>query len=144
MQIQEIYPGSVLVTYVQSPSNPLEIFLILILIHPKINTLYTTWQNTLCQICTTFLNTKKTTTLWMITMNSITLKTCTWLWTRYLIGELLEFFTKELELCKEMKVKTSFLQNRIFNRALDRKLIFFNWCIHPRTTSLFIVKSMIS
>ena len=34
-QRQEIYPGSVLVTYVQSPSKPLEIFLFVIWIHPK-------------------------------------------------------------------------------------------------------------
>ena len=43
---ERFYPVSILVTYVQSPNNPLQIFLILILIHPKINFLYTTWQIT--------------------------------------------------------------------------------------------------
>jgi len=37
-----------------------------------------------------------------------------------------------------MKVKTNFLENRIFQQSLDRKLVIFNWCQHPRTTSLFI------
>jgi len=30
----------------------------------------------------------------------------------------------EFELCEEMKVKTSFLENRIFNRVFDSKLWF--------------------
>ena len=44
MQTRVIYPGSVLVTYIQSPSLPLEIFLYPWLCTPKINTLHTTWQ----------------------------------------------------------------------------------------------------
>jgi len=35
-QIQVIYPGSILLTYIQSPSHPLEIFLILDFVHPKL------------------------------------------------------------------------------------------------------------
>ena len=85
---KRFYPSSVLVPYVQSPSNPLKIFLILILILPKINSLYTTWQSSFCQICTTILYTKKTTTLWMNTMNPISLEFCMWLWTRSFIGGL--------------------------------------------------------
>ena len=34
-QTQVIYPGSVLLTYIQSSSNPLEIFLILDFVPPK-------------------------------------------------------------------------------------------------------------
>ena len=108
---------------------------------PQINSLYTTYQNTLCQICTTLLYTKKilscttllytkktllyNSSLWMITNDPISLETCVWLWARFLKGGLSEFFTIELELCEEMKVETSFLENRIFNRVLDRKLIFW-------------------
>ena len=108
---------------------------------PKINSLYTTWQNNLYQICTTLLYTKKTTicttlfctkktllynsSLWMITKYPISLETCMWSWIRFLIGELSEFFTMELELC-EMKVKTNFLENKIFQQSLDRKTNIFN------------------
>jgi len=95
----------------------------------------------LYQIFTTLLYTKKMTTLvhlfstkkihlynsslWMITMNPISFETCMWSWIRSLIGGLSEFFTNELELCEEMKVKTSFLENRIFQQNLDRKLMFW-------------------
>ena len=40
-----------------------------------------------------------------------------------LIKELSKIFTKELKLCEEQKVETSFLKNRIFNGVLDRKLM---------------------
>ena len=78
--------------------------------------------------CTPLLYTKKillyNSSLWMITIYPISLETCMWLWIRNLIGGLSEFFTMELKLYEEMKVETRFLENRIFNRALDRKLIF--------------------
>jgi len=106
---------------------------------PKFNSLYTTWQNNLCQICTTLLYTKKITTcttllitrktllydssLWMTTKYPISLETCMWSWVRFLIDGLSEFFTIELELCEEMKVETSFLKNRISTEFLGRKLV---------------------
>ena len=46
--------------------------------HPKINFLYTIWQNTICQIYTTLLYTKIITLL-LITMYPISLETCMWL-----------------------------------------------------------------
>jgi len=94
--------------------------------------------------CTPLLNTKKITlynsSLWVITINPISLKTCKWSWKRTLIGGLSEFFTIRLELCEEMKVKTSFLENRIFQQSLNRKLIIWIDVKHPRTTILFIAE----
>jgi len=135
-QTREILSCSNFVTYVQSPSNLLEIFLFLFLIHPKISTFYITWQNTLCQICTTLfytkkttlctplLYTKKTTTLWMIIMNPISLETYMWSWTRSLISGLSEFFTKNLNCVMKWKWKLLFWKIEIFNRVSNKKLIF--------------------
>ena len=118
---------------------------------PKINSLYTTWKTTFIksvqlfsiprrqQLVQLLFYTKKTllynSSLWMITIYPISLETCMWLWTRFLIGRLSEFFTM---LCEEIKVKTSFLENRIFQQSLDRKLMFLIGVQHVRTTSLFI------
>ena len=130
-------------TYVQSPRNPLVIFPILILytqnqllVHHLIKqTLPNPYNSFLHQednnSCTPPLYTKKlflyNSSLWMIIMYPISLKTSMWSWTRSLIGELSEFFTRE-----EMKVETSFLKNIIFNRVLDRKLMIWIGIIHPR------------
>ena len=57
-QTQRFYPGSVILTYIQSPSNLLEIFINLIL---KLTESYTCTplDKHLCQICTPLLYTEK-------------------------------------------------------------------------------------
>ena len=61
-QTQEIYLGSILVTYIQSPSHPLEIFLYPLTLYTQNQYLAHHLTNPLCQMCTTILTTKKTTT----------------------------------------------------------------------------------
>ena len=52
--------------------------------------------------------------------------------------KLSEFFTRDLELCEEQKVKNSFLENKTFEQSFGLKINDFKWWIHSRTTSLLI------
>ena len=86
----KIYLGSVFVTYIQYLSHPLEIFLYPLTLYTQNQHLAHHLTNSLCQICTTLLITKKTTTpytnslqpetllynapLWVITIDAISLE----------------------------------------------------------------------
>ena len=140
---KRFYPSSVLVTYIQSLSNPLEIFLILDFVHPKstpvhhwtkhplphlYNSSYTKKTITSCTISLQPEDTLVQPSLWVITINPISLEICMWSWTRTLIGGLSEFFTKGLEFVWRTENGTSFLKTEYVNRVWTENYDF-NWCV---------------
>ena len=135
-------PGSVLLTYIQFPSNPLEIFLILDFVYPKSTSVHHLTNHPLPNAYNSSY-TKKTTTPCTTSLQpedalvqSFSLSNynqsykpwiCMWSWTRTLISGLLVIFTKGLEFEWRIESRNSFLKNRILNRVFGQKTIDMNW-----------------
>jgi len=136
-------------TYVQSPSNPLEIlqaiclrfFFFLIWIHPKpipvhhlrkhplSNVYNSSYTKKITTPCTTSLLHQEDALVQYLSLSDYNQSyrpwICMWLWTRSLIGGLSEFFTIEQELVKKQKVEASFQKKQNFEQSFWAESLCF-------------------
>ena len=150
-----IYPDSVLVTYIQSPSHPLEIFLYPLTCTPKINTLHTAWQIPFAKCVQLFLQPRRpqhlvqtlfnpktllyNAPLWVITNDHITLNLYVIVDKGYyrLTFRNLHF---GVGIWWRNRKWEQFSENQNFCKIFGHKTICLNWCLNSKITTLFIAE----